>query len=164
MRAAALVLALFAFAAPADAHPPDVPMTAESQLARLDFLAGTWRSDWFEATYTTPGGGMVLSVNKEIRDGKVIFFELERFDVRDGRVTMQPFLNGKQAPVSFPLLSLEGQRAHFRNAAHDFPQDLIYERTAPDHLRIVLTGVAGGKARELRFELKRAEVFSPPRR
>lgn len=36
-------------------------------LAQLAFLAGTWRNDWYEATYTTPRGGMVLSVSKEFR-------------------------------------------------------------------------------------------------
>ncbi len=156
LRALAPALLLPFLAMPALAHPPEKKMSADAQLAQLDFLAGTWRNDWFEATYTTPAGGMVLSVNKEFRDGKVSFFEIERFDVRDGKVTMQPFLNGKQAPVAFPLHALAGKRAHFRNAAHDFPQDLVYERVADDRLLIELTGVEGGQARQLRFDLRRA--------
>jgi hypothetical protein len=143
-----------ALASPALAHSPEPKMTDLADVSRLAFLQGTWRNAWFEATYTSPEGGMVLSVNKEFREGKVAFFEVERFDVRDGRVTMQPFLNGKQAPVSFPLVELVGDRAHFRNAAHDFPQDLVYERVAPDRLLIVLNGVEDGKARELRFDLR----------
>ena len=154
MRAALVPVLLLALAAPAGAHPPEKRMPVDA--SRLAFLEGTWRSAWFEATYTAPTGGVVLSCSKELRDGKAVFIEFERFDVRDGVLTLQPYPGGKMAPVSFALHALAGDRAHFRNAAHDFPQDLVYERVAPDKLRIVLTGVEGGKPRELRFELERA--------
>lgn len=147
---------LLVLATPAFAHPPEKkPMSAEAQLDQLAFLAGTWRNEWYEATYTTPAGGMVLSVNKEFRNGKVTFFELERFDVQNGRVVMQPYLNGKQSPVSFPLHVLEPGRAHFSNPAHDFPQDLVYERVGGNKLQIRLTGVENGKTRELLILLTR---------
>lgn len=130
-------------------------LLAATTAADLGFLAGTWQGKDFEAVYTTPAGGMVLSVSKEFADGKVAFFELERFVVREGVLTLTPFLNGKET-VSFPLHDFKPGRAHFRNARHDFPQDLVYERVSDDELRIVLSGVEGGKARTLRFELHRA--------
>jgi hypothetical protein len=137
------------------AHPK--PPTIES----LGFLAGSWSGttgdrQW-EACYTTPAGGEILSVNKEMRDGSVVMIEFERFRVVDGNVVMTPYPFGKMAAVSFTLTRHDPQArlAEFANPQHDFPQRLVYHRVADDRLRIDIFGEQRGNPVSQRIDLRR---------
>ena len=132
--------------------------TPADQLASLDWLAGTWRDEGFESHYTSPEGGMILSTSKSYSQGRVVFFEFERIEVQEDSVVYIPYPGGKER-VSFELVDYEPEkpRIRFENQEHDFPKDLTFELTSPDHLRIFLTGVEKGKYRTLEFNLTRKE-------
>ena len=123
----------------------------------MDWLEGRWRGPadegTWEAIYSGPEGGMILSLNKQIVDDKVILFEFERFVVQDGEVVMAPSPAGRPSPVVFTLTEFdaEGRRAVFENPRHDFPQILVYHRHAHDKLRIQVQ--ARGEGSDFGFEL-----------
>ena len=141
-------------AAPALAHENKI--TAAEQLASLDWLAGTWRDEGFEAHYTSPEGGMILSTSKNYSKGRVVFFEFERIEIQDDEVVYIPYPAGKSS-VTFKLVDYDPKkkRVRFENKAHDFPKDLTFERISEDQLRIFLTGEEKGEYRTLELKLRR---------
>lgn len=156
-----LVIALFLSAAGnsfgSDAGAPRV--------ADLGWLAGTWQGTLengaqFEAHYTTADGGRILSMSKEVRDGRAVFFEFELFHEREGVVIYQPFPNGRPSAHDFPLTGFEAdgesRKAVFENKAHDFPQAITFAQPTPDSLVITLSGPGKDDTwREMRFALRR---------
>jgi hypothetical protein len=136
---------------------------ADRQLAALDWLAGTWhgtagRGEWL-ARYSTPEGGLILSLNKQIVDGRVVAFEFEQFQVVDGRLVMAPYPGGTKSPVVFTLTELdeEAQRAVFEKPEHDFPQIITYHRHAPGRLRILVQARRDGELQGFAVNLERQD-------
>ncbi|MFZ5477258.1 MAG: DUF6265 family protein [Myxococcota bacterium] len=131
-----------------------------SDLAGLGWLAGEWRGKvdgaTFVTAYTSPEGGLVLSVSKTIEGGRAVFHEFERFEVKDGAVVLTPYPGGRQS-VPFTLTGYDPKvrSATFVNAGHDFPTEITYARVADDRLVVTLTGKAAGKSDVVRFELSR---------
>ncbi len=149
---AALALAPFALA------------QEKSTVASLAFLAGTWRGSsssgaTAEEIFSAPEGGVLLSVGREFKGGKCVFFDLVTFTEKDGVVQLIPHPNGRRSPRAFPLVQLEAaaNRATFENKEHDFPKKFVYELVAPDHLRITLAGEMKGKAAQETYDLKRVK-------
>ncbi len=132
--------------------------TAAEILAGMTWLEGHWRgavdANVFEACYTSPEGGEIVSCSKEIANGRVVFYELERFLIDGDEVVLVPHPGGK-ASVRFLLSDFGEKRATFSNEAHDFPKHLTYERKAEDRLVITLTGNENGKPQTEMYDLKR---------
>jgi hypothetical protein len=121
-----------------------------ARIEDLSWLAGSWSGEVrgaapgtrFETHYTTPQGGLILSISKAFSpEGTLRWFELERFEARDGVLQVTPHPNGR-ASVSFPLVDYDAatKKAVFANAQHDYPNRLTYQRIAEDRLLIILTG------------------------
>lgn len=128
-----------------------------ADLAALGWLAGEWRGDVggdvFVTTYTSPEGGLVLSVSKTLHEGQAVFHEFERFEVKGNAVVLTPYPGGK-ASVPFTLQAFDPAvpKARFVNAKHDFPTEITYARDG-ERLVITLTGEARKKTEVVRFEL-----------
>lgn len=116
----------------------------------LGWLAGSWAGEIrgagsatrFETHYTTPQGGVILSTSKAFRaDGKISWFEFERFETRDGRLTVTPYPGGKEN-AWFTLAEYDpaAKKAVFTNAEHDYPNRITYQRTAEDRLFVIVAG------------------------
>jgi hypothetical protein len=136
-------------------------------VADLGWLAGSWRgsdgqSTW-ETCYSSPEGGEVVSASKEIRGGKVVTYDYERFWDKKGTLVFSPFPRGRKSPHDFPAVEVDAkaQKAVFENAANDFPRKFTYHRAAPDRLVITLEGEQKGQPLQMKLELKRAD---PPKR
>ncbi len=151
MRTACLLLALLVVLLPlafSSADAEEAPLTPAEQLQALAYLEGTWRGPvgpgTWEARYTSASGGEILSTNKEIREERVVSFEFERFRLHEGKVLMTPWVKGKQS-VDFTLTGLDedAMKATFENPAHDFPQRIIYHRSAKTVLEIHVTAKRG---------------------
>lgn len=133
---------------------------AEKQIADMDWMAGTWSgSMWggtFEAYYTTPEGGRVISHSRLMKDGKQAFYEFEMFEVSDGTVQMAPFPGGKRV-VGLTLANLDRKqrKATFENKTKDYPTRIEYHRAADDRLVITLSDPHGGSDKREVFDLKR---------
>jgi hypothetical protein len=134
---------------------------ATKGIAALAWLQGSWRSDGghstWEAAYTGPEGGEVVSASKEISGGKVVTYDFERFYEKDGKVIFSPYPHGKKSSHEFPLESLDAaaKKAVFANPANDFPSRFTYHRAADDRLVVTLEGKQGDKPMKFSIEFKR---------
>jgi uncharacterized protein DUF6265 len=131
-------------------------------ISDLTWLEGTWRGRVgtrdFEARYSGPEGGIILSASKYSTNGRPAGFEFERFQEKDGHVVLTPYPDGKESPATFRLTDLDQKtrRAVFENPKHDFPTKISYQRVADDSLTILVSGPGkGGKENIIRYELRR---------
>jgi hypothetical protein len=114
-------------------------------IRQLDWLEGKWSGDIqgkpFEAIYSSPEGGVILSQSKELNENSPCFFEFEKFEAFDDAVIMTPYPGGEKS-VPFRLIDYKStvKKAHFRNPEHDFPNDIIYEMPEPDRLLFTVSG------------------------
>lgn len=134
--------------------------TALIELESLGWLAGTWegpyRDGTWEAVYSSPAGGEIVSANKEMAGGCVRMFEFERFRVVGADVVMTPYPFGR--PMGdFRLREHErpARRAVFENPENDFPREIHYARPADDTLTIELVGERSGEPVRLGMTLKK---------
>ena len=130
-----------------------VAAAAEESVDQLGWMSGRWQGTFegapFEAYYTGTEGGMMLGVSKQLHDGRVSLFELEKFFDRDGQVILLPHPFGRASKDEFYLVEFDPkvERAKFISPEHDFPTELIYERT-PEGLKIIAAGDQDGERGE----------------
>lgn len=131
-------------------------------LDNMTWLEGSWSGTFdnnpFEATYSSPKGGAILSISKDFGDSVNCFFEFEKFHIIDDTLCMTPYPSGKQSD-NFPLKEYdqENKRAIFENMAHDFPTTFIYQRTSPDTLVITVSGNLKEKPTEFKAILTKKQ-------
>ncbi len=136
------------------------PLKAADALASMTWLAGTWQGAmWggtFEAYYSTPEGGKILSHSRLLKDGKTAFFEFEVFEVRGDTFHYQPYPGGKKAG-GFTLAECKPgeKQATFDNPKKDFPTRIVFHRKADDNLVVTLSDPHGGSDKVQTFDLKR---------
>lgn len=158
------LLLLLALAATPPAAPQTPPEKPGPRLEDLEWLAGSWSGDIlgagasvrFEALYTSAKGGMILGTGKAFtKDGRLTWFELERFEARDGGLQALRHPNGT-ASVPFTLVEHDAaaKRAVFANPQHDYPNRITYHRIADDRLLILVAGETQ-EAPVMRFILSR---------
>lgn len=115
----------------AAAPEPEEKPVPKGAIEDLAWLAGTWTGavgpGTWEAVYTTPSGGEVLSTNKEIRGNRVVSFEFERFFRQGEAIVMTPYVKGVKS-VAFTMTTSDpkARKAVFENPKHDFPQRIVY--------------------------------------
>jgi hypothetical protein len=142
------------------AHPDVQRVEPKEVLNEMSWLAGSWSGEmWggtFNAYYSTPEGGKIISHSQLVKGEKVAFYEFEVFEARDLVVHLQPFPAGKGA-VGFQLQSSdpEERKAIFENPDKDFPTRIVYHRVSDNGLEITLSDPHGGSDKVERFALKR---------
>lgn len=158
-----LLIAFAAVAVLAAAEIRAATPNAEPDLDQLAWMSGRWKGAFeglpFESYYTGTEGGMMLGVSKQLnREGRVSLFELEQFLVREGQVILIPHPFGRASEDLFRLVDFDPavQRAKFISPEHDFPTEIIYERTG-DRLHIVVAGDQDGQKVEGIAQLDRVD-------
>ena len=126
----------------------------------MNWLEGNWQGEFegheFEAYYTKPRGGVIISVSKELDSDSSCFFEFEKFEAIGDSVYMTPYPNGKQSnPFALIEYNAEARSAVFENKLHDFPTRFVYHLVAQDSLKITVIGTNDGKNIELKINLRR---------
>jgi hypothetical protein len=120
------LLAAALFAALSGRAEPAVQADALSGLA---WMAGTWIGEdagtVSEETWTSPRGGMMLGMHRDVAGGKAVSFEFLRIEATaDGIVY---FASPRGAPPTpFRLVENGPRRAVFANPEHDFPVRILY--------------------------------------
>ena len=125
----------------------------------LDWLAGYWLSceNGVEVseTWSTRRGGIMLG--SSITNGNDAFgWEQTRIEAGEDGLTFhaQP---RNQPPAAFRLVSSGPAEAVFENPEHDFPQRVIYRRSA-DRLTGRIEGTAGGRAQAMEWHYRAAPL------
>lgn len=111
------------------------------------WMAGSWSGTIggtvMEEHWTSPGGGLMVGMHRDVSSTGKTSFEFLRIEVRDGKMVYLAMPGG--GPVTqFPIKALEPTRIVFENPEHDFPQRIIYWRKGRQ-LCARVEGTMGGK-------------------
>lgn len=154
---ALLVLVIIAVFGPylAASQPESGAKYSPAQIImQLKWLEGEWSSDSFSAIYSSPEGGIIMSISKEFDKGELVFFEFETIIATDSLVALTPYPYGSKS-VHFTLVEYDpdSTKAVFENKAHDFPTRISYELISPNNLLIIVSGIESDKPVEIRYDL-----------
>ena len=124
------------------------PAASSQEAASLAWMAGSWggAKDGVEneETWTAPRGGALLGVHRDVRAGRMVGFEFLRIDTEKDGLTYWASPGGRPA-TPFPLKQSGPRRVVFENAAHDFPQRILYWLGDDGKLNARIEGTLQGK-------------------
>lgn len=135
------------------------PLAQADPFAPVAWMAGCWAQAGREAgsveQWMAPAGGVMLGMARTVQGGRAVEFEFMQLRAgADGRLSFIAQPQGRP-PTEFRLLTQGDAEAVFENPGHDFPQRVIYRRTAPDQLLARIEGERNGKARGIDFPMQR---------
>lgn len=145
-------LAAISLAAHRGQQPAATPRTLES----LNWLAGCWQltagrtqivEQWMQ-----PAGGMMLGINRTVKDGRAVEYEFLRISEEHGALVYTAIPSG-QEKTAFTLNGGAAGEFIFENKEHDFPQRVIYKSQAG----ILLASIDGslkGKFKKIDFPMQ----------
>jgi Domain of unknown function (DUF6265) len=123
--------------------------TAKPALNDLAWMAGSWagssRGIDMEEHWTGPKGASMIGIHRDVGKGRTMLFEFLRIEQQGDQIIYLSMPNGRSPATAFPLKEVSGTRVVFENAAHDFPQRIIYWKDGND-LRARIEGTMKGKA------------------
>jgi hypothetical protein len=131
---------------------------AASGIDDLAWLAGCWQADDGEAgsveQWMAPAGGTMLGMLRTVRDGKTVEHEFMQITTQpDGTLAFIAMPSG-QARTTFVAKTHAPDEVVFENAAHDFPQRVVYRWSAQDRLNARIEGTRAGKSLVIDFPMR----------
>ena len=137
--------------------PDLVPTRDTTPIDRLSWLTGCWSrvrpGGMTEEHWMAPRGGTMLGMSRTVRDGRTVEFEFLQIRPGDGRLVYEARPSGQPTAI-FALESVAEDMVRFGNPAHDFPQRIIYRRTA-DGIAARIEGTMNGTPRGVDFPFTR---------
>ena len=129
-------------------HPADAPSSNPTRIDEVAWLEGDWGGDepqeiWTEEHWSSARGATMLGTNRSVRGDKTVFFEFLQIEASPVEVIYWAAPRG-QSPTPFRLVKVEGQKASFYNANHDYPQWIVYERSG-GLLKVHIEGIENGR-------------------
>jgi hypothetical protein len=139
-----------------------VPVSAGElpAVGRLTWMSGCWEGQSgpvrLEEQWNKPAGGTMLGLSRNLKDGKVVFSEFMRINQQGNRIVYMARIGTKATPTPFELIRMTDDEAVFENAAHPFPQRILYRRGADGGLFARIEGTEKGKERHEDYPMRRA--------
>ena len=133
--------------------------SAARPTSALEWLAGCWErrsgERVIEEHWTAPRAGMLLGVGRTTLGDSVVEHEFVRIYEAGDTLVYAAHPSG-QVPAEFRAPPPRaGGVVTFENAAHDFPQRVIYRRAGPDSLVARVEGTRRGVVRGADFPYRR---------
>ena len=134
-------------------HPDDIelPAPAKATIHDIAWLATAWigakNNSSIEERWSPPKGGAMLAVSRTVRENKMVAFEYLRIVERDKGLVYVAQPAGRE-PTEFILVDVNEKQATFVNPRHNYPQRIVYERSAEDKLTTSI-GFAKGRLQSL---------------
>ncbi|BDC52856.1 hypothetical protein F183_A51710 [Bryobacterales bacterium F-183] len=140
-----------------------VPFLVLTAANGLEWLTGchtltTPRGVNIQENWTSTEGGLMLGVNRTIRNGKAVAFEFLRIDSEHTYIAMP----GGKNETHFRLASKSDTEVIFANPEHDFPKRIIYRKTAEGLTARVDAGEGSTKAQEFPFKSVPCQAAKQP--
>jgi hypothetical protein len=139
-----------------------IPLQAQTNLSDLAGMAGCWeRSDKAKGLLITeqwmkPAGTSILGIGRTVKNGVTTGFEYMRIEqTQDGIVFISKPKENPEETVFKLIRSTPGEFV-FENAAHDFPQRVIYKIEGVK-LTGRIEGKISGKEKAIDFPMTRAK-------
>lgn len=139
------------------------PVSAQSPLDDLGWLAGCWQSDMGGRQtlemWSPPAGGLMVGAGRTVAGGQARAFEHLRLRV-DGDALVYTAIPSGQTETSFRSVAVSGDGFTVENLEHDFPQRIIYRRTGADafNARVEGPGPNGPRGFDIAFVRVRCEA------
>ena len=131
----------------------------EGSVSRLQWISGCWFSDdgkeRIEEFWLKPAGESMIGLSRTVAGGKTVFIEYAQIGEVKGEIAYTVSLGMGARPVSFKLIKSSEGEVVFENAAHDFPQRIIYRRESKDSLFARIEGKQNGVSKGIDFHYKR---------
>jgi len=129
-----------------------------ARVASLDWMSGTWTQvkgeERVTETWIGPGNGLMVAANLTTRGAQRRSFEFLR--IADTPEGFSYFASpGGRPATEFKLKTQGDRRVVFENAAHDFPQRVLYWREG-EALVARIEGTIGGKEKSEEWRFARA--------
>ena len=158
MRLTSLVLALWLPLAGFAQVPKPVP----ASLARLGWLAGSWRMEKAgrvtDEQWMAPAGGVMLGMARTVAKGKVVDYEFTQIREGPGGELFYVAQPMKQKEAAFKLVAQTDTDVAFENKEHDFPQTITYSLRADGSLLAAVEGPKGdGTTRRIEYTYRRMQ-------
>jgi hypothetical protein len=123
-------------------------LAAAAGPAQLDWMEGRWTGTQdgveMEEIWTSPSGGALLGMHKDVKGGRMVSFEFLRIeDTADGIV----YLASPRArpPTPFKLVEQGHRRAVFARAERELPQRILYWLDDQGRLHARIEGERAGQ-------------------
>ncbi len=152
-------------AAPSKAAVPAPALPAN--LEALAWLAGCWSGSVnrreFREHWMPLRGGMMIGAGHTVVQGKTQDFEFIRLETRPEGVFYVSLPSGqKEAAFKLTATATEekDQIFTFTNAAHDFPQRIVYRRGGEGWLYATIDGKLNGEERKVVYPMRRIDCQS----
>lgn len=151
---------------PAESKAPE-PAVGNGPLASLAWLSGCWRGSVnqrdFREHWLPLRGNLLVGAGHTVNAGRTQDFEFLRVEPRADGVYYVASPSG-QKETAFKLASKQTDGPDtiftFANAAHDFPQTIVYRRGTGGWLYVHVEGKLGGEERKVIYPLRRIDCES----
>jgi hypothetical protein len=122
--------------------------SADADPARLSWLEGRWTGTQggvrSEEIWSSPEGGALLGMHKDLKGGRAVSWEFMRIAMDGDRLVF--FGSPRSAPPTpFAAVEVGPRRVVFAKPDHDFPQRVIYWLDERGALRARVEGTLKGK-------------------
>jgi hypothetical protein len=126
------------------------------------FISGCWAMRAADGTvieemWNKPTGGTMNGVGRTVSGGKTRFNEYLEIREENGVLTYYAQLRLGGPVTPFPAIKVVAGELVFANPQHDYPQRIIYRRTADGGLFARVEGNQKGKAASEDFPYKRVK-------
>jgi hypothetical protein len=132
---------------------------ADTSVNDVGWLAGCWQTAnerrTIEEIWMAPSGGTMINVGRTVAGGQTVDHEFVLVRVDNGTLVYEAHPAG-QAPAVFRAIEVSATRVVFENRAHDYPQQVGYEKTSADALTAWIDGTQNGQPRKATFPYQRA--------
>jgi hypothetical protein len=131
-----------------------------TKVSDLGWMAGCWelndekRGMLISEMWMKPSGNAMMGVGRTIKSGKLVDFEFLRIveDANGIAYISRPSENKQDTP--FKMIRSSTGEVVFENAAHDFPQRIIYKRSGEKMIGRI-EGLTNGKLKGIDFPYAR---------
>jgi len=124
---------------------------------QFTWLTGCWTmtrgESVVEEQWLKPLGGTLMGISRTVKGGRTVEHEFLQIREVDGRIAYVAKPSG-QAEATFPLKTFSDGEMTFENPAHDFPQRIMYRRTA-EGVTARVEGTRNGQTRGIDFVYSR---------
>ena len=132
-----------------------------TKLSDLGWMSGCWelnddkRGMLISEMWMKPSGNAMMGVGRTIKSGKLVDFEFLRIveDANGIAYISRPSENKED--TSFKMIRSSTGEVVFENAAHDFPQRIIYKGSG-ERMTARIEGLTNGKLKGIDFPYARA--------
>jgi Domain of unknown function (DUF6265) len=107
----------------------------QTPISVLSWMAGSWAGAAegveMEEHWTSPRGGCMLGLHRDVAKGRTVLFEFLRIEEQGGKLVYLASPKGAP-PTPFTAVEVGPSRVVFENPTHDFPQRILYWRDGTD--------------------------------